>query len=95
MKTALSNSGAPVAKGCHAEPHSIEPMHSFSHGHHDQRHIVCGRVRTHGDEVAQHGAHTSQPMHAAYNNKNFISLLYLDIYLLHKRKRKVQFESGD
>ena len=59
-------SGAPAAEGRHAEPHTYR-THSFSHGHHDQRHIARGRVRT-DDDVAQHGAHTGQPMHAAYTS---------------------------
>ena len=49
-------------------PILVEPMNSFSHGHHDQRHMARGRVRTYDDDVVQHGAHTGQPMHAAYTS---------------------------
>ena len=39
-------------------PIPIEPMHSFSHGHLDQRHMARRRVGTHDDnDVAQHGVH--------------------------------------
>ena len=55
-------SGAPAAFAAMRSPIPIEPMHSFSHGHHDQRHMARGRVRTYDDEnVAQYGAHTGQP----------------------------------
>ena len=47
-------------------PTPIKPMNSFSHGHHDEWHMAQGNVHTHNDDVAQHGAHASQTMHAAY-----------------------------
>ena len=55
-------------KAAMRSPIPIEPVHLFSHGHLRQRFIARGRERTHDDDddVAQHGAHTDQPMHAAH-----------------------------
>ena len=48
-------------------PIPIEPMHSFSHGHHDQWYIAFGRVGKH-DDIAQRSTHTGLPMHPAYTS---------------------------
>ena len=52
-------------------PIPIEPMHSFSHGHHRQRHMAHGRERT-ATTTRNDMAHTGQSMQcslqfAAYN----------------------------
>ena len=49
-------------------PIPIKPMHSFSHNHHDQRHMAHGRVCTYDNDAAQCGALTGQPMHAAHTS---------------------------
>ena len=56
----------------------IEPMHSFSHGRCHQRNIAHGRICSMTTKkIAQHGAHTGQPMQcslqfAAFNMKSGI-----------------------
>ena len=76
-------SKAPAAKGRYAEPHTlIEPMHSFSHGHHCQQNNTCGRVRTYNDEnITQHGAHTGQPMQCSLQ---YACNLVLEIHFIVK-----------
>ena len=54
------------AKAALRSPTPIKPMNSSSHSHHDERHMAQGNVCTHNDDVTQHGAHASQPKHAAY-----------------------------
>ena len=41
----LGNANAPMRS-----PIPIEPVHSFPHGHHRQRYMARGRVRTHNDD---------------------------------------------
>ena len=66
-------------------PILIEPMHSFSYGHHRQRHMARGRLRTYDDDddgVAQDGAHLinlcMQPgLHAYACSLGYMQLPYL------------------
>ena len=44
-------------------PICIEPMHSFSHGYHCQRHGLQGHTY---DKVTQYGAYTGQPSQTAH-----------------------------